>query len=221
MSALPIFSTRLSLFIRFSLIVLALSILTTSCATNRKQTSAISPNAGRAEKAANQKQPAAVSPDANRVAKARNQKQPAAEYPDSHRVAKPTEHPQVGHIEQRILDEYQRWKGTRHRLGSNGSQGIDCSGFVKTVYQDAFNIRLPRTTKAQVHEGKSVSLNELQPGDLVFFKPPDYPRHVGIYLNRSQFVHASKSKGVTISKIDAYYWGKYFWTARRIIPASK
>jgi hypothetical protein len=34
-------------------------------------------------------------------------------------------------------------------------------------------------------------------------------------------VHASKSKGVTISKIDAYYWGKYFWTARRIIPATK
>ena len=122
-------------------------------------------------------------------------------------------------IEQRILDQYQRWKGTRHRLGGSGSQGIDCSGFVRVVYRDAFNISLPRTTKAQVHEGKSVALSELQPGDLVFFKPPDYPRHVGIYLNGSKFVHASKSKGVTISKIDKYYWGKYFWTARRIIPA--
>ena len=69
-------------------------------------------------------------------------------------------------------------------------------------------------------KGKSVSLNELQPGDLVFIKPPDYPRHVGIFLSRSHFVHASKTKGVNISKIDAYYWGKYYWTARRIIPAT-
>jgi len=221
MSALPIFSIRLSLFIRFSLIVLALAILTTSCATNRKQTSAISPNTNGTEKATNQKQSAALNPEPSRLAKAKNQKQPAAEYPDSQRVAKTTQHPQAGNIEQRILDEYQRWKGTRHQLGGTGSEGIDCSGFVKAVYRDAFNISLPRTTITQVHEGKSVSLNELQPGDLVFFKPPDYPRHVGIYLNRSQFVHASKSKGVIISKIDAYYWGKYFWTARRIIPASK
>jgi cell wall-associated NlpC family hydrolase len=136
-------------------------------------------------------------------------------------VGKATGHPQASNIEQRILDEYHRWKGTRHRLGGTGSKGIDCSGFIKAVYRDAFNINLPRTTTAQVRQGKSVSFNELQPGDLVFFKPPDYPRHVGIFLSRSQFVHASKTKGVTISKIDAYYWGKYYWTARRILPSVK
>jgi cell wall-associated NlpC family hydrolase len=148
-----------------------------------------------------------------------SQKQPPAEYPDSHRQVKAADPGQAGNIEQRILVQYQRWKGTRHRLGGSGSRGIDCSGFVKAVYRDAFNINLPRTTKAQVHQGKSVPRNELQPGDLVFFKPPGYPRHVGIYLNQSKFVHASKSKGVIISKIDKYYWGKYFWTARRIISA--
>jgi len=162
--------------------IMAVSVLTTSCATNRKQ--------------------------------------PAAGYPESNRVAKSTEQPQGSNIEQRILEEYHRWKGTRHRLGGTGSKSIDCSGFVKAVYRDAFNISLPRTTKAQVYQGKSVSYDELQPGDLVFFKPPDYPRHVGIFLSASQFVHASKSKGVTISKIDAHYWGKYYWTARRIIPTS-
>jgi cell wall-associated NlpC family hydrolase len=150
-----------------------------------------------------------------------NQKQPAAANPDASRVGKATGHPQASNIEQRILDEYHRWKGTRHRLGGTGSKGIDCSGFIKAVYRDAFNINLPRTTTAQVRQGKSVSFNELQPGDLVFFKPPDYPRHVGIFLSRSQFVHASKTKGVTISKIDAYYWGKYYWTARRILPSVK
>jgi probable lipoprotein NlpC len=124
-------------------------------------------------------------------------------------------------VAQRILAEYQRWKGTRHRLGGAGSDGIDCSGFVKAVYQEAFDIRLPRTTAAQVRQGKPVSLQDLQPGDLVFFTPPDYPRHVGIFLNRSRFVHASKSKGVTISKIDAQYWRRHYWTARRILPATR
>ena len=113
------------------------------------------------------------------------------------------------------------WKGTRHQLGGTGSKGIDCSGFVKAVYKDVFNINLPRTTKAQVRQGKPVSFNELQPGDLVFFTPPNYSRHVGIFLSRLQFVHASKTKGVTISNIDDYYWGKYYWTARRILPESQ
>lgn len=121
-------------------------------------------------------------------------------------------------IETRILEEYRQWQGTRHRLGGTGSKGIDCSGFVREVYRDVFNIDLPRTTKEQVKRGKSVAFSELQPGDLVFFKPPTYPRHVGIFLSKSEFVHASKNNGVTVSKIDANYWGKYFWTARRILP---
>lgn len=171
---------RISLFIRFGIIILAVSVLLTSCSSTRKQ--------------------------------------PPVVYSKTRRVVKTPDHLHVNSIEQSILDQYQRWKGTSHRMGGTSSKGVDCSGFVMVVYRDAFNINLPRTTRAQVQEGKSVSLNELQPGDLVFFKPPDYPRHVGIYLNRSKFVHASKSKGVIISKIDEYYWGKYFWKAKRIIP---
>jgi len=121
-------------------------------------------------------------------------------------------------VEKRILDEYQQWRGTRHKMGGTGSKGIDCSGFVKAVYRDAFNIDLPRTTKEQAALGKPVSFNALQPGDLVFFKPPTYARHVGIFLSQSKFVHASKNKGVTVSKIDAAYWRKYYWTARRFLP---
>ena len=120
--------------------------------------------------------------------------------------------------EKRILDEYKQWRGTRHKMGGTGSRGIDCSGFVKEIYRDVFNIELPRTTKEQVKLGKPVSFKALQPGDLVFFKPPTYARHVGIFLSQSEFVHASKTKGVTVSRIDARYWGKYYWTARRILP---
>jgi len=121
-------------------------------------------------------------------------------------------------IETLIYDEYMRWKGTRHRLGGTGQGGIDCSGFVRAVYKNVFNIELPRTTKAQVKQGTPVKRDELRAGDLVFFKPPTYPRHVGIFLKGKDFVHASKKKGVIISQIAPHYWDKYYWTARRILP---
>ena len=124
-------------------------------------------------------------------------------------------------IEKRLRQEYKRWQGTRHRLGGSGRQGIDCSGFVRAVYRDVFNIDLPRSTRLQVRTGQAVSYKNLRAGDLVFFRPPSYPRHVGIYLGGFEFVHASKSTGVTVSKIDQTYWGKYYWTARRILSSSR
>ncbi|MEN8690628.1 MAG: NlpC/P60 family protein [Desulfobacterales bacterium] len=62
---------------------------------------------------------------------------------------------------------------------------------------------------------------DMRAGDLVFFRPPDYPRHVGIYLREGQFVHASKSQGVIISPIDQTYWKRHFWTARRILTGGE
>jgi len=122
-----------------------------------------------------------------------------------------------GQIQKQLEAEYQRWQGTRHRMGGSSPSGVDCSGFVKAVYKNIFKMDLPRTTKAQATLGRSVKKRDLQAGDLVFFKPPSYPRHVGIYLSNSEFVHASKTKGVTISRMDPYYWDKYYWTARRLL----
>jgi len=138
---------------------------------------------------------------------------------DSDDLQQARRHTNADGREKRILDEYKQWQGTHHKMGGSGRRGVDCSWFVKEIYRDVFNIDLPRTTKAQVKLGKPISFKELQPGDLVFFKPPTYARHVGIYLSQSEFVHASKTKGVTISKIDAHYWRECFWTARRILPA--
>ena len=123
-------------------------------------------------------------------------------------------------IEKRLREEYRKWQGTRHRMGGNGSSGIDCSGFVKAVYKDVFNLDLPRTTRAQAKLGRPIAFKEIRAGDLVFFKPPTYPRHVGIFLSESEFVHASKTSGVMVSRIDENYWSKYYWTARRILPAT-
>jgi cell wall-associated NlpC family hydrolase len=121
------------------------------------------------------------------------------------------------HMEKKLRNEYLRWLGTKHRLGGNDHNGIDCSGFVQAVYRNAFQINLPRTTVGQEKQGQPVGYQDMRIGDLVFFKTPDTPRHVGIYLGKSQFVHASKSSGVTVSPIDHYYWKPHFWAARRIL----
>lgn len=120
-------------------------------------------------------------------------------------------------IQKQLEAEYRLWQGTPHRLGGSSRKGVDCSGFVKAVYKNSFEMKLPRTTLAQARLGRPVKKSELQAGDLVFFKPPSYPRHVGIYLGNAEFIHASKSKGVTISRIDPDYWDRYFWTARRLL----
>ena len=120
-------------------------------------------------------------------------------------------------IELQLRSEYELWEGTRHKLGGTDYNGVDCSGFVKHVCEKLFDIDLPRTTKTQIVSGRYVNKSELRAGDLVFFKPPFVSCHVGIYLSNGEFVHASKSSGVTISKISPEYWSKYYWTGRRIL----
>lgn len=119
-------------------------------------------------------------------------------------------------VELRVRAEYDRWKGTPHVLGGNSPRGMDCSAFVQRVFTDAFDVRLPRTTESQVTRGRRISRDDLQPGDLVFFRPAK-TRHVGIYLNDGEFAHASSSEGVTISNLDLEYWRDAYWMSRRIL----
>jgi cell wall-associated NlpC family hydrolase len=121
-------------------------------------------------------------------------------------------------LEQRLRATVHQWRGTPHRMGGTDRSGVDCSGFVQQVYNDVFGIRLPRTTAGQVHHGVNIATSRLRPGDLVFFLPTRTLRHVGIYLGDGQFAHASKTKGVMISRIDEPYWRKAYWTARRVLP---
>ena len=113
---------------------------------------------------------------------------------DSDGVMKDPSYSQAKTVEKRILQEVRSWYGTRHKMGGNSSRGVDCSGFVQRIYRDAFKVDLPRTTREQLKCGTAVRRGELQPGDLVFFKPPGYPRHVGIYLSHSNFAMPQKQR---------------------------
>jgi len=115
-----------------------------------------------------------------------------------------------------LLEVYQVWKGAPYRLGGTTVSGVDCSAFVQTTYKVALGMQLPRTTKDQVKLGKAIDYSEASVGDLVFFKTAPKVRHVGVYIGNKQFMHASTSKGVIISRLDNPYWASKYWHFRRV-----
>ena len=83
--------------------------------------------------------------------------------------------------------------------GTSLTNGADCSGFVQSVYKN-FGYSLSRTAASQAGDGKKVSLDSLQPGDLLFYHGYG---HVAIYIGGGQVVHASnKATGIKISSYD-------------------
>ncbi len=106
--------------------------------------------------------------------------------------------------------------GAPYRLGGSSVKGLDCSGFVKKIYQ-FFNIDLPRTAFEQSHIGLRVARNELIEGDLLFFNTRRKLGHVGIYIGNNEFVHASSRKrGVRVDNLNTPYFDKRFVKAVRL-----
>lgn len=112
--------------------------------------------------------------------------------------------------------EFEKWVGTPYKFGGNTKQGIDCSAFVQSVILSAQQKSLPRTTDKQSQSGIKIDYNNAKSGDLVFFKTNSKDKHVGIFIGNNQFMHASTSKGVIISRLDNPYWASVFWQVRRI-----
>ncbi len=112
---------------------------------------------------------------------------------------------------------YQHWRGTPYRYGGSTVSGVDCSALVQDAYEHVYRLKLPRTTSEQRRIGYAVEANRLAVGDLLFFRPDKNNNHVGVYLGNQRFVHASSSKGVTISSLDNVYWLPRLTQARRIL----
>jgi peptidoglycan DL-endopeptidase LytE len=119
--------------------------------------------------------------------------------------------------EQRLLVKVAMgFLGAPYRLGGSSVTGIDCSAFVKKIYQ-FFNIDLPRTAFEQYHVGMRVARNDLTEGDLIFFKTRKPVGHVGIYIGNNQFVHAaSRKKGVRVDDLNQPYYDRRFIRAVRL-----
>lgn len=110
--------------------------------------------------------------------------------------------------------------GSPYRLGGTSPEtGLDCSGFVDHVFRETVGIVLPRDTLAISEVAQPVAVDELQPGDLVFFNTLNRRfSHVGIYLGEERFVHAASSRtgSVMVSSLGERYWREHFDGARRV-----
>lgn len=121
-------------------------------------------------------------------------------------------------VTKKLMVEYKKWNRSDYEYGGTDMRGVDCSSLVQNIYEDAFGISIPRSTKEQSAYGRRVGKNELRDGDLIFFKTGYNERHVGILVNGDEFIHASTSSGVIISKLDNPYWKMRYWQARRVLP---
>lgn len=111
---------------------------------------------------------------------------------------------------------YLEWYGTPYQFGGSDKNGVDCSAFVQHAFSQAYQFTLPRTTREQFDASRKIEWQHKQQGDLLFFKTSKSDYHVGIYLGGLQFMHASTSMGVIISRLDNPYWADKFWQVRRV-----
>lgn len=109
------------------------------------------------------------------------------------------------------------YTGIRYVYGGNQpSQGMDCSAFVRMVFGQ-FSIPLPRTAREQAQVGTTVPVDQLQPGDRLYFQCKNpYIDHCGIYAGNGYFVHCSSSRnGVSVDSLASNFYGRSLVVAKR------
>lgn len=104
-------------------------------------------------------------------------------------------------LRNKIVDYALKFVGNPYRWGGTSlTRGADCSGFTQSIFED-YGIDLPRTSREQAAEGRRVSLNDIQPGDLIFYRRNGSINHVAIYIGNGKVVAAkSSSEGIRITK---------------------
>lgn len=125
---------------------------------------------------------------------------------------------------QEILINALSLTGVRYKYGGKSPEtGFDCSGFVRYVFQQAANLTLPHGARAISQLGQSIPVDQLQPGDLVFFNTLKSAfSHVGIYVGDGRFIHApSSGGGIHVVDMNDSYWAKRFNGARRLPPTEQ
>jgi cell wall-associated NlpC family hydrolase len=168
-------------------------------------------------------------------------KQKGARVEEAEEIGDPEEGGEEGQVQreaQAIPEPLGKWKdpeerslfvrvvktflGVPYRLGGYTLKGLDCSAFVKKIF-DIFNVQLPRTAREQLRIGKRVAREELEEGDLIFFETRQANNvHVGIYIGNNEFVHASyRGKEVRVDNLDTHYFNQRFINGVRIIELER
>lgn len=107
--------------------------------------------------------------------------------------------------------------GLRYRRGGTSVEtGFDCSGFVQHVFGSSCQLQVPRSASQQYQVGLRVDREELQRGDLVFFRSRR-GWHVGIYTGDGQFIHSpNRRESIKVSSLTSPYYRRTYLGARRL-----
>ena len=126
---------------------------------------------------------------------------------------------------QQIVNYAKQQLGKPYVWDTAGPNTFDCSGFIYYVFShNGYNIS---RNNVESYWGNSniKKVSSHKPGDLIFFKGTyggtNYPSHIGIMINDTQFIHAANKKtGVIITNLDNPYWRSHILGYGRIIPES-
>lgn len=115
------------------------------------------------------------------------------------------------------------YKGVPYRFGGMTKRGMDCSGLIFTSFKKR-NVPIARTSHQMYVEGESISLREVQRGDLLFFKTSrkrGKVNHVGLVTSVDngdiRFIHSTTSQGVIVTSLHENYWKRAFIIAKRVL----
>ncbi len=133
-------------------------------------------------------------------------------------------HDALGGFPDLLVNFSKQLLGKAYRMGGNGqgNDGIDCSGFMKKVYQSV-TLTLPHSSREQAKFGALVTtdwdISRLRIGDLLFFKRNRGSNigHTGMYIGEGKMIHSSSKKGVIITNLThSDYYNRNFVMARRL-----
>ena len=126
--------------------------------------------------------------------------------------------PSDGSLGARMVQTASSYMNVPYVWGGETRDGIDCSGFVKAVY-DTYGIRLPRHSGDQANVGADVPkerIDQWVPGDRLYFAchHPEID-HTGMYVGNGWFIHSHGGHGVGVTRVDDPYYYKHLVCVRR------
>lgn len=121
-----------------------------------------------------------------------------------------------------LIDIAKSKLGCPYVWAGEGPSSFDCSGFIKYTFKEAYGMEMPHSASAISQKGTTISKEDLQHGDLVFFSTngSGNVNHVGIYIGGSEFIHASSSSTnghqVHINPLNTGYYNTVYKWAKRM-----
>jgi len=106
--------------------------------------------------------------------------------------------------------------GTPYHFGGADGAGFDCSGLALYVHE-RLGLVIPRTAAEQQRAAHPIPLEQLAPGDLVFFDIRGHAiDHVGIYAGDGRFIHAPRAGvAVTYGDLGSRFYARHLAGAGR------